>query len=62
MLEPKNQTLGTMKPPFIMFMQLSVNPRLTKLFFCNTSNWGVATPSLDFPNRTLYEIGFGMIR
>ena len=33
--------------------------------FCNMSNQGgevVATPSLDFPNRTPYEIGFGINR
>ena len=33
------------------------NPRLTKLFFVTR-----ATPSLDFPNRTPYEIGFGINR
>ena len=40
------------------------NPRLTKLFFCNTSNQGGVdtTPSLDFPNRTPYEIDFGVNR
>ena len=38
-------------------------PRLTKLFFCNTSNQGgFCNPSLDFPNRTLYEIDFGINR
>ena len=32
--------------------------------FCNTSNQGgvVATPSLDFRNRTPYELGFGISR
>ena len=28
--------------------------------FCNTSNGGCYNPSLDFPNRTPYEIDFGI--
>ena len=40
-----------------------INPRLTKLFFGNTSNQGgCATPSLDFLNQTPYEISFGINR
>ena len=32
-------------------------------FFCNTSNQGGCyNPSLDFPNRTIYEIDFGINR
>ena len=39
------------------------NPRLTKLFFVTRVTRGVvATPSLDFPNRTPYEIGFAINR
>ena len=38
-----------------------LNPRLTKLFFVTRLTKGVvATPSLDFPNRTPYEIDFGI--
>ena len=38
---------------------VALNPRL---YFCNMPNQGgfVATPSLDFPNRTPYEIDFGI--
>ena len=40
-----------------------INPRLTKLFFVTRLSRGVvATPSLDFPNRTRYEIDFGINR
>ena len=40
----------------------NINP-LTKLFFVTRLTGGVvATPSLDFPNRTPYEIGFGINR
>ena len=39
------------------------NPRLTKLFFVTRLTGGVAAaPSLDFPNRTPYEIDFGINR
>ena len=39
------------------------NPRLTKLFFVTRFTKGVvAIPSLDFPNRTPYEISFGINR
>ena len=40
------------------------NPRLTKLFFVTrlTKRGVVTTPSLDFPNRTPYEIDFGINR
>ena len=43
---------------------LSINPRLTKLFFVTrlTKRGVVTTPSLDFPNRTPYEIDFGINR
>ena len=40
-----------------------LNPRLTKLFFVTRLTSGVVgTPSLDFPNRTPYEISFGIKR
>ena len=41
-----------------------VNPRLTKLFFVTRlTKWGIlTTPSLDFPNRTPFEIDFGINR
>ena len=40
-----------------------INPRLTKLFFVTRLTKGVvATPSLDFPNQTLYEIDFSIHR
>ena len=43
------------------------NPRPNQAIFCNTSYQGggvgdVATPSLDFRNRTPYELGFGINR
>ena len=38
---------------------IRINPRLTKLFFVPRLTKGVvATPSLDFPNQTPYEIDF----
>ena len=40
-----------------------ISPRLTKLFFVTRLTGGggvVTTPSLDFPNRTPYEIDFGI--
>ena len=41
----------------------TINPRLAKLFFVTRLTRGVvASPSLDFPNRTPYEIGFGINR
>ena len=42
-----------------------INPRLTKPFFVTrlTKGGGVVTTlSLDFPNRTLYEVDFGINR
>ena len=42
---------------------LELNPRLTKLFFVTHLTKGsVTTPSLDFPNRTPFEIDFGINR
>ena len=39
------------------------NPRLTKLFFITRLTKGVScNPSLDFPNRSPYEINFGINR
>ena len=41
----------------------TLNPRLTKLFFVTRLTKGVvATPSLNFPNRTPYKIDFGINR
>ena len=40
----------------------NINPRLTKLFFVTRLQGGVIIPSLDFPNRTPYEIDFGINR
>ena len=42
----------------------TINPRLTKPFFVTrlTKRGVVTTPSLDFPNRTPYEIDFGINR
>ena len=40
-----------------------VNPRLTKVFFVTRLTKGggvVATPPLNFPNPTPYELGFGI--
>ena len=55
--------------PIFLLQQLNqiklqlINPRLTKLFFVTRLTRGVvATPSIDFPNRTPYEIGFGIHR
>ena len=47
------------------FSILIISPRLTKLFFVTRLTKGggvVTTPSLDFPNRTPYEIDFGINR
>ena len=43
---------------------LLFNPRLTKPFFVTrlTKRGVVTTPSLDFPNRTPYDIDFGINR
>ena len=38
------------------------NPRLTKLFVTRLTKGGCYDPSPDFPNRTPYEIGFGINR
>ena len=39
------------------------NPRLTKPFFVTRlTKGGCYNPSLDFPNRTPYEIDFGINR
>ena len=58
MRELKSQRFGT--------MELYVNPRLTKPFFVTRLTKGgggvVTTPSLDFLNRTPYEIDFGINR
>ena len=40
-----------------------INPRLTELFFVTRlTKGGCYNPSLDFPNRTSYEIDFGINR
>ena len=40
-----------------------INPRLTKLFFVTRlTKGGCRNPSLDVPNRTPYEIDFGINR
>ena len=42
-----------------------LNPRLTKPYFVTRLTKGggvVTTPSLDFPNRTPYEVDFGINR
>ena len=44
-------------------LQIRLNLRLTKLFFVTRlTKEGVTTPSLDFPNRTPYELDFGINR
>ena len=41
--------------------QKRFNPRLYHFFFVTRlTKGGVATPSLDFPNRTPYKIDFGI--
>ena len=52
------------KDVFNLWQHEVVNPRLTKLFFVTRLTKGgvVATPSLDFPNGTPYEIDFGINR
>ena len=48
---------------FFIFSICLFNPRLTKLFFVTRLTRGVVTiPSLDFPNRTPYDIDFGVNR
>ena len=48
---------------FFVYFDTIFNPRLTKLFFVTRlTKGGVTTPSLDFPNRTPYEIDFGINR
>ena len=40
-----------------------ISPRLTKLFFVTRlTKEGCYNPSLDFPNRSPYEIDFGINR
>ena len=39
-----------------------INPRLTKLFFVTRLTRGGCYNPLNFPNRTLYEIDFGINR
>ena len=41
---------------------LFLNPRLTKLFFVTRLTKGEGVVSLDFPNRTPYEIDIGINR
>ena len=50
-----------LQEPFFKFLDY---PSSNQAIFCNTSNqWGVVTtPSLDFPNRTPYEIDFDINR
>ena len=50
--------------PWASYGKIEFNPRLTKLFFVTrlTGGGGCYNPSLYFPNRTPYEIDFGINR
>ena len=54
--------LPALKPEIHVLTQALISPRLTKLFFVTrlTKGEGDVTPSLDFFNRTPYELDFGI--